>query len=632
MALYIEKALFINRAPFEHLELDFKTKGINVLSAINGKGKTTILSHIVDAFHQLAKKGFDQSYEGIREKLYRVSSPHFDMGKQSYSLVLLEFNNEGKTINYVDIRGDLSNEQYNKYLAKTEGIPYDTIQKELVKSGFCRLISNGIDNKVSKSIFNSNVLTYFPSYRYEQPGYLNDPYKIKLNFDTSPKFNGYLSNPIEVITCLQDVANWLMDVVLDEKMSADDIKANSLDIQINSLIKQILSTKLSNNINLGLGPRNMGATRVGVLDKDGKTIYPSIFNMSSGEVALLSIFGNILMQTDRIGMDVNASGIVLIDEIDKHLHIKLQKEVLPNLFQLFPNIQFIVSSHSPFLNMGLADELMEKAQIFDLDNNGIVCEPTNNKLYQEVYEMMTKENQRFADKYYELKNKVERISKPVIISEGKTDWKHFKAALRHFQENHEFEDLDVELLEYDFDFGDSKLHSLLNQYKAFPPKYKIVGIFDCDEANGKNISSKGGIKEYGHNVWGMSIPIPNFRNYNTSGISIEFLYKDEDLKRQDEQGRRIYATSEFDENGRLKAEHRIGVKNNHDVKNYILPEKEKIQADEVIDIEGKSLALSKEQFATNILDRRGDFANVDFDAFRPVFERLRGIIQNTNIS
>ena len=590
MAFYIEKALFINRAPFEHLELDFKTKGINVLSAINGKGKTTILSHIVDAFHQLAKKGFEQSYEGIREKLYRISSPHFDMGKQSFSMALLKFNNEGYIIDYVDIRGNLSKEQYNEYLVKIEGIPYDAIQKELDKSGFCRLISSGIDNKASKNIFSSNVLTYFPSYRYEQPGYLNDPFKVKLNFDTSPKFNGYLSNPIEVITCLQDIANWLMDVVLDEKMSANDIKANSLDIQINSLIKQILSTKLSNAINLGLGPRNMGATRVGVLDKDSKTIYPSIFNMSSGEVALLSIFGNILMQTDRIEMDANASGIVLIDEVDKHLHIKLQKEVLPSLFKLFPNIQFIVSSHSPFLNMGLADELMERTQIFDLDNNGIVCEPTNNKLYQDVYEMMTKENQRFADKYNELKNKVEIINKPIIITEGKTDWKHFKAALRFFQENHEFEDLDVELLEYDFDFGDSKLHNLLNQYKTFPPKYKIVGIFDCDEANGRTISATGGIKEYGHNVWGMSIPIPNFRSYNTCGISIEFLYKDEDLKRQDEHGRRIYTTSEFDENGRLKTEHRIGVKNNHDVKNYVLPEKEKIQADEVIDIEGNSLA------------------------------------------
>ena len=188
------------------------------------------------------------------------------------------------------------------------------------------------------------------------------------------------------------------------------------------------------------------------------------------------------------------------------------------------------------------------------------------------------------------------------------------------------------MLEYDFDFGDSKLHSLLNQYKTFPPKYKVVGIFDCDEANGKDISDKGGTKEYRHNVWGMSIPIPNFRSYNTSGISIEFLYKDEDLKRKDEDGRRIYITSEFDENGRLKMEHRIGVKNHHDVKNYIQPETEKIQADEVIDIEGNSLALSKEQFATNILNRIGDFANVDFEAFRPVFERLRDIIQNTNIS
>ena len=53
MAFYLEKAIFINRAPFEHLELDFNEKGINVLTAINGKGKTTILSHIVDAFYEL---------------------------------------------------------------------------------------------------------------------------------------------------------------------------------------------------------------------------------------------------------------------------------------------------------------------------------------------------------------------------------------------------------------------------------------------------------------------------------------------------------------------------------------------------------------------------------------------------
>lgn len=124
----------------------------------------------------------------------------------------------------------------------------------------------------------------------------------------------------------------------------------------------------------------------------------------------------------------------------------------------------------------------------------------------------------------------------------------------------------------------------------------------------------------------MSIPIPDFRVYNESGISIEFLYKNEDLKKLDANGRRLFVTSEFNENGRLKENKTIGVKNNHDVKNYILSEKEKIQADEVIDIEGKSLALSKEDFARNILESVGDFANVDIEAFKAVFNRLKEIL------
>lgn len=58
MSFYIEKAIFINRAPFEHLELNFNKNSINVLSAINGKGKTTILSHIADAFYEMARNSF----------------------------------------------------------------------------------------------------------------------------------------------------------------------------------------------------------------------------------------------------------------------------------------------------------------------------------------------------------------------------------------------------------------------------------------------------------------------------------------------------------------------------------------------------------------------------------------------
>lgn len=626
MSLYLEKAIFINRAPFEHLELDFKEKGIHVLSAINGKGKTTILTYVVEAFHEFAKKGFNNSYEDTKTKYYRVSSPNDDMHKQSYSLVLLRFKLDDSVIDYVDIRGDISVEQYDGLPLKPNDITFEAIKKQIDDNRVCKLVSKKFDKEVSKFVFSNNVLTYFPSYRYEQPGYLNNPYKVKLSFDLSPKYTGYLTNPIETVCALQDVANWLMDVVLDEKMNIDGTKARELDIQFSSLMRSILSTKLGNEIRIGLGPRNWGMTRIGIIDNDQNTVYPSIFNMSSGESMLFSIFGTILMQADRINKDSNVTGIVLIDEIDKHLHLKLQKEILPTLFNLFPNIQFIVSSHSPFLNMGLADSAKERMQIIDLDNNGIVCELANNEQFKELCRLVISENQIFSNRYLELKSKMDTINKPVVITEGKTDWKHFKAALDHFKGLGEYVDIDVEILEYDFDFGDSKLQALLDKYKLFPQRHKVIGIFDCDEANGKKTHKEGGIIDYGNNVWGMSIPIPEFRNYNTEGISIEFLYKDEDLKRKDDNGRRLYVTSEFDEIGRLKTNKQIGVKNFDKIKQYLKPEKEKIKAEDVVDLEGNSLALSKELFATNILERKENYSDVDFDAFRAVFDRLKDIL------
>ena len=43
----IERIIFKNRAPFENLDLIFNENEIAVLTAVNGQGKTTILSHIV---------------------------------------------------------------------------------------------------------------------------------------------------------------------------------------------------------------------------------------------------------------------------------------------------------------------------------------------------------------------------------------------------------------------------------------------------------------------------------------------------------------------------------------------------------------------------------------------------------
>lgn len=60
---------------------------------------------------------------------------------------------------------------------------------------------------------------------------------------------------------------------------------------------------------------------------------------------------------------LEASGVILIDEIDLHLHPKWQREILRKLHEVFPNVQFVVTTHSPIILQGASDI----AQIVVLD-------------------------------------------------------------------------------------------------------------------------------------------------------------------------------------------------------------------------------------------------------------------------
>ena len=87
-----------------------------------------------------------------------------------------------------------------------------------------------------------------------------------------------------------------------------------------------------------------------VVLKDGRQVT---FNqMSEGFSAFISILVDLLIRVDLIRSAVNDNsyepcGIVLLDEPETHLHIKAQYDVLPILTEFFPNIQFIVATHSP---------------------------------------------------------------------------------------------------------------------------------------------------------------------------------------------------------------------------------------------------------------------------------------------
>ena len=73
--------------------------------------------------------------------------------------------------------------------------------------------------------------------------------------------------------------------------------------------------------------------------------------------------------------------VVLIDEIETHLHIELQRNVMGVLTTIFPNIQFVVTTHSPFILSNT-----ENAVIYDLENNTLVKEGLTNVTYEGVVE------------------------------------------------------------------------------------------------------------------------------------------------------------------------------------------------------------------------------------------------------
>jgi predicted ATP-binding protein involved in virulence len=88
------------------------------------------------------------------------------------------------------------------------------------------------------------------------------------------------------------------------------------------------------------------------VSKDGRVSKLVINQLSSGEKNLLALVGDLtrrLYLANLEGNPLEGNGIVLIDEIDVHLHPKWQQKVVTKLREVFPNVQFVVTTHSPLV-------------------------------------------------------------------------------------------------------------------------------------------------------------------------------------------------------------------------------------------------------------------------------------------
>ncbi|MDR0603115.1 MAG: AAA family ATPase [Bacteroidales bacterium] len=132
---------------------------------------------------------------------------------------------------------------------------------------------------------------------------------------------------------------------------------------------------------------------------------PFDFNtLSDGYSAIISIVSELLLRMEaRNVKSYDLEGIALIDEIETHLHVDLQKRIMPFLINFFPKIQFIVTTHSPFVLSSISN-----ATVCDLENKTVITD-----LSAYSYDALL-ESYFMTDKYSEvIKNKIaeyERLS------------------------------------------------------------------------------------------------------------------------------------------------------------------------------------------------------------------------------
>ena len=111
--------------------------------------------------------------------------------------------------------------------------------------------------------------------------------------------------------------------------------------------------------------------------KDGEPL--SVDQLSDGEKCMIALVGDLARRLVVANPEQEdpllGNGIVLVDEIELHLHPEWQKSVLPRLLQTFPNVQFVVTTHSPLVLAQLNSLLYRKEgeiAVFGLRSGSVV--------------------------------------------------------------------------------------------------------------------------------------------------------------------------------------------------------------------------------------------------------------------
>lgn len=343
----IKKLECYNFRCFEHYELTLSDR-FTLLIGDNGSGKTAVLDALALAISEFIKCMPPDIRESSGLRLISVDDIQCSFTLMGQNVVKHRAAGSGyikDTFVKIDIKGILNKESYSWHISN-EGTYYWTQRepdrfrhKKIFMATVARLIGNI-----------TNTDTLLPILAHYGTGRLWQTHSIEIDtLSPDSRLLGY-QNCLNSASNLEQLLRWFKTQELAALQKQE--RRHVLEAVREAIISMIPDAqKVWWDIDWD---RLLIETVI-----QGQTQTLPFHLLSDGYRTMLGMAADIAyrMATLNPQLEANAikqtEGIVLIDELDLHLHPKWQRQVVGRLLATFPNVQFVASSHSPFIIQSL---------------------------------------------------------------------------------------------------------------------------------------------------------------------------------------------------------------------------------------------------------------------------------------